>query len=454
MSSHDLSRRRFLQTVSAATLAAGASVGAASYGGGASAANTLAALGGTAVRKKSFSAWPQVTAEMEQSLLAALRSRRWGRTLKGPMQGEGLVTEFEKQFARLVGAEYCLATGSCTQALHTSLHALGIAAGDEVLVPPCTYIATPQSILLCNALPVFVDVDLDTFQMDPDQIDPLVTENTRGMMPVHIAGLPCDMDRIMSAANRHGLKVVEDAAQAHLAEYRGKLCGMFGELGCFSFQSSKALACGEGGAIVGRDRDLLDQCYVFHNLGMLTTPGGAGIGTKYRMHELEAAVLLPQLATLRQEIQTRHDNACYLARRLEQIPGIVPQKLYEGVTRGAWYLFGFRYLQEHFNDIPRNVFLKALRAEGIPSTTMYFDRLNTQPFLTNALNSRTFQKIFPPAQLKNYWERNQCPVNDRLAVEGVWLPQYVFLGDRRDMDDIAEAMAKIQSNRTQLAKLP
>jgi len=453
MNRQDLSRRSFLGQASAATFAAAAAGAVTGYSASESAANKLAALGGTPVRSKAFTAWPPVTAEMEQSLLAALRSRHWGRTLKGPMQGEGLVTEFEKRFAALVGAEYCLATGSCTQSLHTSLHAVGVGAGDEVLVSPCTYIATPQSILMCNALPVFVDVDLDTFQMDPDKIDPLITENTRAVLPVHIAGLPCDMARIMSVANSHGLKVVEDAAQAHLAEYRGQLCGTFGALGCFSFQSSKMLACGEGGAIVGRDRELLDKCYVFHNLGMLTTPGGAGIGTKYRMHELEAAVLIPQLATLREQIQTRHDNACYLARRLQEIPGIVPQKLHEGVTRGGWYLFGFRYLQEHFAGAPRKAFLKALSREGIPSTTMYFDQLNTQPFLTNALNSRTFQKIFSRQQLQTYRERNQCPVNDRLAVEGVWLPQNVFLGDRRDMDDIADAMAKIHSQRGQLGKL-
>lgn len=453
MSKNHLSRRTFLEKASAATLAAAAMGSTNGYSAAESGASTLAALGGTAVRKKPFTAWPPVTTEIEQSLLATLRSRHWGRVLQGPMQGGGVTVEFEKQFASLVRTKYCLATGSCTQALHTALHAIGVGAGDEVLVAPCTFIATPQAILLCNALPVFVDVDLNTFQMDPDKIAPLINSNTRAAVPVHIAGLPCDMERIVSIANQHGLKVVEDAAQAHLAEFRGKQCGTFGTLGCFSFQSSKALACGEGGAIVGNDRELLERCYTFHNLGLPAKEGTAGIGTKYRMHELEAAMLLPQLKTLREQIETRHQNARYLAGRLEQIPGIVPQKLYEGVSRGAWYLFGFRYLQEQFNDVPRDVFLKALRAEGIPFTTMYFDQLNTQQFLVNALKSPTFQKIYSQQRLQEYGERNHCPVNDRLAGEGVWLPQQVLLGDRRDMNDIADAIAKVHTNRAQLAKL-
>jgi len=452
MSVKNFSRRGFLKKASAATAVAAA--GAASgYGVVGSTAEKLAALGGTPVRSKPFTPWPPADAEIERSLVATFRSRRWGRMLRGPMEGQGRVVEFERRFAELIGAKYCLATGSCTQALHTALHAVGVSAGDEVLVAPCTFIASVQAILMCGALPVFVDVDLDTFQMDPQKIEPLVNENTRAVEPVHIAGLPCDMKRIMAVADRKGLKVVEDAAQAHLAEVDGQRCGTFGALGCFSFQTSKVIACGEGGAVVSDDLDLLQKCYTFHNMGLAAVPGGGGIGTKYRMNELEAAVLLPQLSTAPGQIETRNRNARHLARRLAEIPGIVPQKLYPGVTRGAYYLYGFRYLKEHFNDAPRDLFLRALRAEGVRFTTMYFDQLNEQPFLENALNSPTFRKIFSRKRLQDYRERNHCPVNDRLSAQGVWLPQYVFLGDRRDMDDIAEAIAKIQRNCDQLAKL-
>ena len=148
------------------------------------------------------------------------------------------------------------------------MYATGVEAGDEVLVTPLTYIASPQAIFLCNALPVFVDVDIDTFQMDPGKMEPLINENTKAVEPVHIAGLPCQIDKIVEIARKHNMKVVEDACQAALAALNNKTVGTYGELGCFSFQSSKVLPCGEGGAIVGNDENLIDLCFAFHNIGL------------------------------------------------------------------------------------------------------------------------------------------------------------------------------------------
>ena len=452
MNGKSVSRRKFIRQVSAGAAAVG--VGATSaYGNLVNKPDALAALGGTPVRTDPIPKWPQATEEIEKSVVSALRSGKWGRTLGSRRHNSGQVGEFEERFARLIGAKHCLATGSCTQALHTALHCVGVDAGDEVLVPPCTYLATIQAVLLCNALPVFVDVDLDTFQMDPDKIEPLINENTRVVEPVHIGGIPCSMERLMAVAEKHKLKVVEDAAQAHLAEFKGKKCGTFGDLGCFSFQSSKVVATGEGGAIVGNDNDLMEKCYTFHNIGLSSDRGAVGIGTKYRMHELEAAMLTPQLDTIAEQTRIRNDNAAYLARRLEEIPGIAPQRLYDGVTQAAYYIYGFRYQKQHFNDAPKEKFLRALRAEGIRFTTMYFDRLNTQPFIENTLASRTFQRVFTKQRLEQYREQNLCPLNDRLAEEGVWLPQYAFLGSRKLMDQIADAMAKIHKQRDQLARL-
>jgi dTDP-4-amino-4,6-dideoxygalactose transaminase len=454
MEKESQTRRAFIRRASVGVLAAGATAGGGgAHGTAATGASKLAALGGTPVRKDPFPAWPQITEAMEQSLTEALHSRRWTRRLGKSRFGEGHVGVFEERFARLIGSRYCLATGSCTQSLHTALHAVGVEAGDEVLVTPCTYIASVQAILMCNALPVFVDVDLDTFQMDPANIEPLVTSNTRAIESVHIGGIPCAMDKLVGAARKYNLPIVEDAAQAHLAEFNGKRCGTFGDLGCFSFQTSKVIACGEGGAIVGDNEQLIEQCYVFHNLGMSTAQGSVGVGTKYRMNELEAALLIPQLATVEEQTRLRNKNARYLAQRLEEIPGIVPQRLYKGVNQAAYYIYGVRYQKEHFNDAPKEKFLRALRAEGMRFTTMYFDQLNQQPYLEHTLNSRTFKKIFSKQRLSQYREQNHCPRNDQLSEEGVWLPQYAFLGDRRLMDDIADAMVKIYEQRDQLAKV-
>ncbi|MBC8872228.1 MAG: DegT/DnrJ/EryC1/StrS family aminotransferase [Planctomycetes bacterium] len=453
MSGQNVSRRRFISEASAGAAVAVTAGVVGACGDVVKKADKLAALGGTPVRTEPYPKWPQPTTAIEESLVSTFRSGSWGRRLGEGRHGVGQVGLFEKRFAELIGTKHCLATGSCTQALHTALHSVGVGAGDEVLVTPCTYIASIQAVLLCDALPVFVDVDIDTFQMDPDKIEPLVNENTRAVEPVHIGGLPCDMGRIMAVADKHDLKVVEDAAQAHLAEFKGKKCGTFGDLGCFSFQTSKVIACGEGGAIVGNDEEVMEKCYAFHNIGMGTTRGSVGIGTKYRMNEFEAAVLNPQFATLPEQTQTRNENAAYLARRLEEIPGIAPQKLHDGFTKGAYYIYGFRYQKEHFNDAPKEKFLRALRGEGLRFTTMYFDQLNTQPFIENALNSRTFQKVFSTERLNRYREQNHCPSNDQLHAEGVWLPQYAFLGSKKLMDEIADAMVKIHDNRDQLAKL-
>jgi len=453
MSKQNVSRRGFIREASAGAAAA-VTVGAvAGYGNVVKKADKLAALGGTPVRTEPFPKWPQATEDIEKSLVAAFRSGSWGRRLGERRHGVGQVGILEKRFAELIGAKHCLATGSCTQALHTALHSLGVGAGDEVLVTPCTYIASIQAVLLCNALPVFVDVDIDTFQMDPDKIGPLVNENTRAVEPVHIGGIPCSMEKLMAVAKKHGLNVVEDAAQAHLAEFKGKKCGTFGDLGCFSFQSSKVLACGEGGAIVSDDAELIEKCYAFHNIGLDSKGERPGIGTKYRMNEFEAAVLNPQFATIEEQTRARNENATYLAGRLEEIPGIVPQKLHEGVTRAAYYIYGIRYQKEYFNNAPKVKFLRALRGEGIRFSTMYFDRLNTQPYIENTLNSPAFQKIYSKQRLAGYREQNQCPLNDRLSEEGIWLPQYAFLGGKKLMDEIADAMAKIHDNRDQLAKL-
>jgi len=452
MDKKNITRRKFIAIASAGTASTVAARGINIFGNIDRKASTLAILGGDPIRTKRFPVWPQPNKQIEESLVTTFRSGKWHRFESGAK----MVSTFEKKFAELIGTKRCLATGAGTQALHTALYSVGVGAGDEVLVTPCTYISSPQAILLCNALPVFVDVDLDTFQMDPDKMEPLINENTKAIEPVYIAGLPCQMDKIMNIAKKHSLKVVEDACQAHIAEFNGRKCGTFGELGCFSFQSSKVLPCGEGGAVVGNDDELMDRCYAFHNIGQPANKSsikGSIIGPKYRMTEFEAAVLLPQFDTLEEQVNLRNKNAAYLTNRLNEIPGIIPQKLCKGVNRGTYYLYGFRYKKEYFSDIPRNTFLKALRAEGISNTTMYFDRLNKQHFIEHTLNSKAYQKIYSKERLRRYLEENNCPNNDQLSEEGVWLWQWFLIGTKEDMDDIANAIIKIYENKDKLAKL-
>ena len=385
-------------------------------------------------------------------MLEVLKSGIWSRA--------GVVTEFEKAWAEALGIQRSLAVVNGTNALIVALNQFDIKAGDEVLVPPYTFIATVQAVLANGAMPVFVDVDPQTFQMDPAKIEAKITPRTKAILPVHVLGLPADMDRIMAIARKHQLLVIEDACQAHLAEVNHKKVGTIGHAGCFSFQNSKNLAIGEGGAIVSPDEAFMDRCFSYQNLGLpygsvvgAVGTGSIRMGTKVRFTEYQAAIGLAQLQRLDAQTSTRNENAAYLKSQIIDIPGILPYKLYDNVTRGAFHLFAFRFKKEQFRGLPREEFLKALRAEGLPCSSGYTP-LNTQPFLQEAFQSRNYKKMYPRQLLgyKQYMERNQCPQNDQLCQEAVWFTQNMLLATKTDMADIAAAIEKVYKNAEKIKK--
>ncbi|MDR2764407.1 MAG: DegT/DnrJ/EryC1/StrS family aminotransferase [Tannerella sp.] len=415
-----------------------------------------AIMGGRPVHSTPWPKWPQwQPATDEPRLLEVMRSGVWSRA--------DVVTEFEQQWAKLIGAKRCLALVNGTGALHTALAQLGIGGGDEVIVTPYTFIASMSVILMTGAMPVFADIDPETFQIAPENIESKITPRTRAILPVHILGLPADMPRIMAIAEKHNLAVVEDACQAWLAEINHRKVGTFGNAGCFSFQNSKNLAVGEGGAIVSDDDELMDRCYSFHNYGNpygsavgATGAGAIMMGTKLRMAEYQAAIGLAQLTRLEAETTLRNENAAYLRSKIVRIPGILPGKLYDGVTRAAWHLFPFRYKKEYFKGLSRNAFLKAMQAEGIPCTDGYTVPLNRMPCLEHTFNSKNYRKMYPAEALDIHaWnERNACPEADRVCTEeAVWFTQNMLLGNRKDMDDMAAAIHKIQENAEKLLTL-
>jgi dTDP-4-amino-4,6-dideoxygalactose transaminase len=380
----------------------------------------------------------------EKGVLEVLRSGVWSRA--------GLVTEFEKKWAEMTGAKRCLSVVNGTNALIASLTQLGIGGGDEVILPPYTFIATAAAILMTGAMPVFADIDPETFQIKPENIEKKITPRTRAIVPVHILGLPADMVSIMKIANKHDLFVVEDACQAWLAEINHQKVGTFGHAGCFSFQNSKNFAIGEGGAIVSNDEAFMDRCYSFHNYGNAygtnvntVDSGTVMLGTKLRITEYQAAIGLAQLTRLEEQTKTRNENAAHLRGLIETIPGIIPYRLYEGVTRAAFHLFPFRYQKDSFQGLSKNEFIKRLRAEGVPCSGGYAP-LNKMPYLKQAFGTKNFRKMYPEEMLdiNRYHAQNQCPANDRLcSEEAVWLPQNVLLTQKSDMDFIAEAIRKV-----------
>jgi perosamine synthetase len=407
-----------------------------------------ALLGGTPVRRTPFPSWPVADAREEDALVRVIRSGKWNR-------GEN-VSAFETSYASLTGAKHCLATANGTSALITSLGALGIGPGDEVIVPPYTFVATINAVLLMRALPVFVDSDVETFQIDPRKVEQAITGNTRVILPVHLGGSAADLDTILEIGRRRGVTVVEDACQAHLAEWRGRKVGTYGRTGCFSFQASKNLNSGEGGAILTDDEALIETCYRFHNNSRGRRNTGddfsyRNIGANLRMTEFQAALLTAQMTRIEAQARTREANAAYLTRLLQQIPGITPARMYEGCTRNAYHLYMFRYDPSRFAGLPRAAFLKALAAEGVPALSGYAP-LNKEPFLEDTLSGPGFRAIYSSARLDAWRAQNRCPQNDRLCTEAIWIVQTMLLGPRQDMDDIAEAVRKVQATAGQLVK--
>lgn len=445
----NLTRRRFLSTTCASAAAAGLSgLDARADRLTAPVDDKLAALGGTPVRSEPFPSWPVIGEREEQDLIGTLRGKRWNRI------GGSHVEKFEKVWAERTGAQHCLATSSGTSALVCSMNALEIGPGDEVIAPVYTFVATVNPVLLQHALPVFVDTDRETFQIDAGKIERAITRRTRAIIPVHLGGAAANLDAILSIAKKHKLFVIEDACQSHLAEWRGRKVGTYGDLGCFSFQASKHLNSGEGGAVISNNSELIEICKSFHNQGRGEMNAGMAYvrnGDNRRLTEFQGALLLAQLTRLEDQARTREQNAEYLTKLLREIPGIAPAKMYEGCTRNAYHLYMLRYDAQAFSGLSRERFLKALRAEGVPCSSGYTP-LNKEPFMKNTLGSRAFRYIYSPKVLAELEERNRCPENDRLCQEAIWFTQNMLLGSKTDMDQIAEAVRKIQKQASLLAR--
>jgi dTDP-4-amino-4,6-dideoxygalactose transaminase len=447
---NNLTRRAFVRTAAAGSAALAWLSARRAPTVLAAEADKPALLGGAPAHKGGWPKWPDWRESWEPEILKVLRSGLWSRAGGGRQ-----VPDFEAAYAKLLGAKRCLATASGTTALITAMYTMGVDAGDEVIVSPYTFIASYNTILMHKALPVFADTDPATLTMDPASIESRITDRTRAILPVHIYGLPCDMDPINAIAKKHNLAVVEDACQAWLAEYKGRKCGTLGDLGCFSFQNSKHIPSGEGGAVTGNSDELLDRCHSFHNCGRAVgTFRGQGCftrGTNFRMQHFQAAMLLAQFDKLVQETARRRENADYLSAGLKEIPGIQPVRLPEN-SRPVWHLYAFRYDAAQFSGLSRDKFCRALGAEGIPCGGGYHEQYY-DGLLDEAIASRGFKRLFPAERLKAYRESFQELKGNKQVVETtVGMFQNVLLTDRQAMDHIIAAVRKTHAHSAALAK--
>jgi len=385
---------------------------------------TLAIRSGRPLIEDRFPGWPVWDQTEIRRVQDVIESGVWG-------VGGVCLAEFSKQFAEFQQVNYVLPVANGTVAIEIALEALDIGCGDEVIVPAYTFVATAVAPLRLGIKPVLVDVQPDTFNIDPAAIEAAITGKARAIIPVHFGGNMCDMDRIMRLAERYGLVVIEDCAHAHGAHLYGQYAGTFGEIGTFSFQSSKTLCCGEGGAVVTHSERLLARMSAIHSAGRHGCEDDYNhftLGSNYRLSEMQAALLLGQMSRIEEFCDRRDRNGAMLSALLTEIDGVRPQSRQPELGRHGHYLFPF-VLEA---DIPRDRFKRALQAEGVPVEDQY-----PALHMVECLKKRGLAA-------------GEFPVSQELDEHSVWIFHHALLADEAQVALIAEAIKKVLDHRDEL----
>jgi dTDP-4-amino-4,6-dideoxygalactose transaminase len=401
----------------------------------------LAILGGNPVRHAPFSRWPQHLPSDAARLQQVLESGHWG----GFPVPSRYAQEFAEKFAELHGARYALCIANGTIALIAALQAAGIKFGDEVIVPAYTWDGTATAVLFAGGIPVFADVDPDTYCLDIESTAQAITSRTRAIIPVHLAMRFTDMNALTVLAQKHNLKIIEDCAHAHGGQFQGRGAGSIGDLGCFSFQESKLMTAGEGGIVITSNLAHFEHLQSQVNCGRASLTDQYQqrvLGSNYRMTEWQSAILLGQLEMLPVLAEKRASNASRLTGALSSIDGVRPLPPQSGITRETIYCYVFQYRDPR---IPRDLFCAALEAEGIPCDGRFYEPVYRSPLFYAS------PEISPQLSDVDY-TRVHCPISERAAYkEAVWLPQFLLIGEDRDVEDIATAIAKVVRHATDLA---
>lgn len=353
---------------------------------------------------------PLLGKEEENSVLEVLRSGKLA-------QGEK-VEEFERDFADYIGVKHAIATNSGTSALHTGLLACGIGKDDEVITTPFTFIASVNSIVLCQAKPIFVDIDEDTFNINANSIEEKITKKTKAIMPVHLYGNPCDMKAISEIAQKHNLRIIEDACQAHGAEVNGRKLGSF-DIGCFSFYPSKNITTGEGGMITTNDSEIAEKCRMLRNHGSKIRYYHDFIGYNYRMTDIAAAIGIAQLKKLEMFNKKRIENAEYLTKKLSKLSWLITPKIKKG-CKHVFHQYTLRIVGKSRDEVA-----KVLQDKGIGNSIYY-------PL------PATMQKIYEKLKIK-------MPVSEKISNEVLSIPVHPAL-TQEDLNFMINAFEEIKSN--------
>jgi len=388
--------------------------------------------------------WPMVSEDDKKALMEVLESRRWCRLYLGSK-----VEMFEKSFAEYHDAKYGIAVANGTVALELTLKTVGVGFGDEVIVPAVTFIATASAVTEVGAVPVFADIDPETGTMSPDSLEEAITERTKAVIVVHYGGYPANFDEILPIVKRNNLFLIEDSAHAHGTEWKGRKVGAIGDMGGFSFQESKSLTTGEGGIVLTNDDALADKARLIHNIGrIIGRPGYEHyiLSSNYRMTEFQGALLSVKLKNLPNEVEIKHSNGEYLASKLKKIGGVEPLKRDPRVTKRGYYFFVVRYDPNEFGGLPKEKFVKALNAEGVPAGVGYGMPLYKQP----AFKKEKLEGIIPKRVQTPDYENLYLPNSEEFTSKEITLPHQVLLGDKEALDLIISSIEKIKENVDEL----
>ena len=408
----------------------------------------LAILGGNPVRRTPFSPWPQYLPADAERLQQVLQSRRWG----GYPMPSRYAAEFAERFAAMHGARYALCVANGTIALVAALQAAGIRFGDEVIVPAYTWDGTAAAVLFAGGVPVFADVDPDTYCLSVEAAREAITPRTRAVLPVHLAMRFAEMEDLLDLAAKHNLRIIEDCAHAHGGSYRGRGAGSMGDLGCFSFQESKLMTAGEGGIVITSNLRYFEHLQSQVNCGRASLTDQYRqrvLGSNYRMTDLQAALLIGQLEMLPEFAARRQDATARLSQALSEIKGIRPLPPQAAITQPAIYCYVFQYRPER-RGVSRDLFAAAIEAEGVPCDGRFYEPVYRSD-LFYATPENCPQLTMGRERAVDY-ATVRCPVSERAAYEeSIWLPQFLLIGGRQDVDDIAAAVEKVMGHLDELA---
>lgn len=414
---------------------------------------TLAIEGGTPIRTRPFPTYNTIGAEEKQAVLAVLDSGVlsqfvgvWGPDFFGGPEVQGL----EQEWATYFGTRYAVSVNSATSGLYAAVGAAGVGPGDEVIVSPYTMSASATAALVYGGVPVFADIDPETFCLDPASVEARITPRTRAIIAVDLFGHPAEWSTLRRLAERHNLILIEDAAQAPGARYHGSWAGTLGHMGVFSLNYHKTIHSGEGGVVVTNDDALAERLQLIRNHGevVVRAKGVTNlvnmVGFNYRMTEIEAAIARQQLKKLESLVVPRVEAAAYLTERLSQLPGITPPVVRDRVRHG-FYVYALRFDAEEAG-MARDRFARALKAEGIPINVGYVEPLYRQPLYRRriALGSAGFPFRGTEAGAAVSYEDGICPVTERMhEQELLYLTVCHAQVTRADLDDVVAGFEKV-----------